>query len=508
MKNTGTLSFFFILILSFFSFLISIYQAQYYYDGHHWGLMLSNAIDLINGKKPYEEIFIQYGILKTIFHAIFVKIGNGNVLSLFFGTGLFYFFSILLLYNIIEQKFNSYYAIFAVISLLFIHPFVNYPWHNYLGFFFLLLSVKFNSSNIKYNYFFSGTSLSLIILLYDKLLLIFFPFLIILLIDKILRKKIKKFFEFFIGFCAPIIIFFLYIYYNGLVESWISYQHISSVYLDNSSYVNSIILYVKKLINLSFQNILFEPYWLFFLVLIIVNINFLISYFFNYKPEKEYFFFISLISVLYIATTIHAINSFRFVTGVFIGIIILIYHINKIKSLETKYILISFIIFFLSLSINFKKSENNKLFVQSYKLEENIPNKEFEYFKNQKWSKNTWNNLIHLDQTLDKINENCPDIKYGINLTRDSYYYILVSEKFETFQKMPFLDINKPLDKKVIKLINKDIFSKIDELISNNNLLIISDKMFKFKENYKEVEMKYSYNNKQKSIFIPHYCNY
>ena len=116
MKNTGTLSFFFILILSFFSFLISIYQAQYYYDGHHWGLMLSNAIDLINGKKPYEEIFIQYGILKTIFHAIFVKIGNGNVLSLFFGTGLFYFFSILLLYNIIEQKFNSYYAIFAVIS--------------------------------------------------------------------------------------------------------------------------------------------------------------------------------------------------------------------------------------------------------------------------------------------------------------------------------------------------------------------------------------------------------
>ena len=55
------------LLISFF-FLYSVYVVKHHYDGHHIGLVYSNAIDLINGKIPYKEIFIQYGFLKTIIH--------------------------------------------------------------------------------------------------------------------------------------------------------------------------------------------------------------------------------------------------------------------------------------------------------------------------------------------------------------------------------------------------------------------------------------------------------
>ena len=56
------------ILIAIFSFFISIWQAQYIYDGHHWGLMASNAKDLLDGKTPYKDIFIQYGLFTTIVH--------------------------------------------------------------------------------------------------------------------------------------------------------------------------------------------------------------------------------------------------------------------------------------------------------------------------------------------------------------------------------------------------------------------------------------------------------
>ena len=62
-------------ILTLFSFLIySAVFIRYHYDGHHIGLQYSNALDLLNGKKPYKEIFIQYGILTTFIHSFILKI--------------------------------------------------------------------------------------------------------------------------------------------------------------------------------------------------------------------------------------------------------------------------------------------------------------------------------------------------------------------------------------------------------------------------------------------------
>ena len=48
-------------LLIFCFFLYSLYIVKHHYDGHHIGLVYSNALDLINGKNPYKDIFIQYG---------------------------------------------------------------------------------------------------------------------------------------------------------------------------------------------------------------------------------------------------------------------------------------------------------------------------------------------------------------------------------------------------------------------------------------------------------------
>ena len=83
-----------VIAISLFSFFISIWQSTYVYDAHHWGLVTSNAYDLLNNKIPYKEIFIQYGIFTTLSHSIFMKIGSQSVISIFFFTSVIYSISI------------------------------------------------------------------------------------------------------------------------------------------------------------------------------------------------------------------------------------------------------------------------------------------------------------------------------------------------------------------------------------------------------------------------------
>ena len=52
----------------------SLSQGRYVYDGFHWGLLASNANDLLNGKLPYKDFFVHYGILTLVFQSIALKI--------------------------------------------------------------------------------------------------------------------------------------------------------------------------------------------------------------------------------------------------------------------------------------------------------------------------------------------------------------------------------------------------------------------------------------------------
>ena len=51
------------------SLLGGLWQGQYTNDGYHWGFVFSMALDILDGKLPYKEIFIQYGLVSTLIHA-------------------------------------------------------------------------------------------------------------------------------------------------------------------------------------------------------------------------------------------------------------------------------------------------------------------------------------------------------------------------------------------------------------------------------------------------------
>ena len=120
-KNFNILNYLLIAIFFFYS----IFLLRFYFDGHHIGLMYSNALDLINCKKPYEEIFIQYGILTTILHSFTLLIFENKVFSLSVLTCLFYFNGIFLISKSIENLTNKYYSIISSFIILCNHPI---PW--------------------------------------------------------------------------------------------------------------------------------------------------------------------------------------------------------------------------------------------------------------------------------------------------------------------------------------------------------------------------------------------
>ena len=70
-----------LLIFPIISFFGGIWQGQYINDGYHWGFIFSNAGDFLDGKLPYKEIFIQYGLFSTLIHALILTIFNKNIFS-------------------------------------------------------------------------------------------------------------------------------------------------------------------------------------------------------------------------------------------------------------------------------------------------------------------------------------------------------------------------------------------------------------------------------------------
>ena len=137
LKNLSLLTYF---ILIFF-FLYSILILRYSVDGHHIGLMYSNSIDLINGKLPYKEIFIQYGFLTTLIHALILIIFDQKIFFLSLVNSFFYFFTIFFICKTIENLTSKKIAFLGLILILFNHPIPWLPWSNYLAFLFISISL-------------------------------------------------------------------------------------------------------------------------------------------------------------------------------------------------------------------------------------------------------------------------------------------------------------------------------------------------------------------------------
>ena len=495
-----------IFVLSFLSFFGSILQSLYVYDGHHWGLMASGAYELLDNKIPYKEIFIQYGILTTVLHSISLKIFSLNVISIFYVTCFIYSISIIFFYIVIKNNSNENFGLFSVICLLLIHPFVNHPWHNYITFLFLLVSLFFLQNVGNRAKIISGIFFALAVLSYEKFFLIFFIFLLTIFFIGIKNRSLKKFSLFTLGAIIPLIIFFSFIINKKIFSDWLNFISISDLYL-NENYIILILNFIKKIFTYSIFNFAYEPYWLFFLSLIILNCIFVFNCLFNKDllEKKEFVFYCAIISLACYSSAVHSLNSFRLATGSILGILVLIFYLQKITNSETRYALVTSILLVLCLGINLKKSENNKLYIHT-NIDGHYESNKIKFFENFRWKDDTWKNLIFLEDKIKKINNQCPSIQYAINFTNDSYYYLMLTKNFKTFQKMPWFNTKRSLDNETMKLINPFFRNNYVKALEKKNVVIITNDSFYFIKNYNEIKMPYSYEHKNNKILIPANC--
>lgn len=84
------------LIVLFIFVIFSVWLAKYNFDIHHDGFVLSQTDRLLHGEKPYNDVFLQYGLLFHYIMAILLKIGGHDpLISRYFGIGLIAIISLL-----------------------------------------------------------------------------------------------------------------------------------------------------------------------------------------------------------------------------------------------------------------------------------------------------------------------------------------------------------------------------------------------------------------------------
>lgn len=483
--------FFFLATTANLVYSVNLYQ--YIYDGHHHGYMFANAIDFINGRLPYKEIFIQYGIVTTLVHALSLKIISQNLISINIITCLLYSLTVLLISLIISKKNNPIYGFLALLIIFFNHPIPWLPWSNYIAFFFLILGFFLLLNSTSKNIFFSGIFFSLAALSRETFFLIVSVIIFFTIIYLIYKKKNTLIIFLIIGCFIPYIIFFFYLYYNKIFFDWINYFQLPKLYLNkyNLKIYQAILQAGIYIFFRTWFDILYNPQNIIISIIVVINCLYIFNHFFFKKTKEDYYLLI--ISFVTLVLTIISISNeiFRLYTSVIIGIIPAIIFISSFKNKDNK-IFISFLLIFISIySIYFFPKGNQNQFERLNTIN-SVENTNLNYFKYQKWSENDWEILNQIDNITKSVKKNC-NIKYGLNYSFDSFYYLILD--LEMLQLAPGVTEDQNF---LFNIFEKKFEKNIISNIKNNNLIIITNGHFKEKfkmTNYKTVNLYKDKNN-------------
>ena len=198
-----------------------------------------------------------------------------------------------------------------------------------------------------------------------------------------------------------------------------------------------------------------------------------------------------------------------------ISLTILISYLNKSENQLISIFLILFIcIYSLIFTYPLQNSKygglRNAHLKEVYDYKNKVINQESTLFKNQKWTKKQWDTIDKIKLLQQEINKKCK-IEYGVNLTSNTFYYTLISNK--KIQIIPYYF--KSHAKRLIKIFEPNLLINIQNQINKNNIIILSsennDKLFNL-ENYsepKKINMGEYKNmtNKILYVFVPKKCS-
>tara|TARA_B100001057_G_scaffold487053_1_gene569166 strand:- start:2537 stop:4102 length:1566 start_codon:yes stop_codon:yes gene_type:complete len=509
---------FFLLNLFFFflSFVGSVYQSQFIYDPFHWGLSQS-SIELLSNFKPYKEIFIHYGFFYTLSNSLVLEVFNNDLIYTMYLSSLFFSLGNFFLCHLGYNKLKIKTVYFLPVLLFLIHPFANHPWYNYQFYFLIVLSIFFLVEDKKFSLLFTGILVSLSCLVYENF--IYFGILLVIIIFFLKRNSEKKYLL-LSGFLLPQIIFHLYLFYNSLHPYWIKTFWLNETFLIiyDLTFFELINEYLKNFLKKSIFNFFSEPYYFLFLIILIVNSYFFVSFIFfekkNFRKKNIniYLFILSLICLFSYVSTLHKLNIFRFATGPIIGVVVMFYFIERYYSKYKNYLLTLILVILGSSSLVPIKQENNRFFPLFEDITNNYKSKNLVFFKSQKWRKETWNVIHEIDKNSKLISLNCPKVNNFINFTEDAFVYMIANQYLNSNQYLFWYE-----DKKFYRLLSKHFNINVDSLIGDLNKLENGIIFFNLRDinslrkkinfkNFDYIEFPYSHQQKRKGLIISKNC--
>jgi hypothetical protein len=423
---------------------LACWQGKYTADPHHWGLMLSNASDINQGRIPYKEVFIQYGYLTSLVHAVALKIG-GNLQSLIGVTSLFYGLGIvatvILAWRITKSRIKAGLALCFCMAL---HPITIYPWANYVAFPFLAYGVLTLLDGMQNNkrIILGGLSMGLAVLAREGL---FFPLTLgifsLAAIDIYIKNRpsLSKYTLLVASYLLVLIIFLSWLWVNDIYYYWYVNSVLLPKYYAQVLYptVGSFNIFEPLYTAVLFGIKNFDPRWMAVSLTLGASAMALVYSLANFKYLKENLLVIklSLLTWLFTSTMLHLAEIFRFATASVIGIVLVL----TIRSFQ-KLILWFLSLLILWMFINVGQKDSGNYYYPSFNKRElgsydgfNIP-----IFKNQKWGADIINYYEEFQRDLNKINYlNCK-IAYHYNDTSDAFLHVL--SPFQQSQWFPFAD--------------------------------------------------------------------
>jgi hypothetical protein len=427
----------------------SIWQGAYNYDPHHWGLMFSNANDILLNKKPYKEIFIPYGILTTSIQALALLIWGQNLQSLIGVTAAFYALGLVGLFFLAQiLTKNTKLSIFVFVTAVLLHPLAIYPWANYIAFpFFIWFCVLIFDSKISATKtVVAGLLLGCSVLSRENLFAPAIGALLLISIDRFVFKdaalvnKKNHVLYLLLAFGLLILSFFLAVIYYDLAHFW--YQ--TSVLMPQTMAKMFLVGGVQDgLTNLTayFVNGAkgTEGARAFLLSLMAAScVAVTIFSLTIFKSKKGIYFskiknltLVSLISLMLLSSAIHLIDLFRLATGFSMAIILIYVIAEKLKIENFVFGLVAWL-FANSLS----GGHGNGFYVGNAQRSTAGESSQIAMFAGQRWPKNVTDFYERFDSDIKKIKINQCQIKFFKNKTHDAFLAVLTG--FDQYQLAPY----------------------------------------------------------------------
>lgn len=421
---------------------LSLFQGSYNNDPHHWGLMLSNALDLTKGLAPYRDVFLQYGILTSLIQASALLLFGKTLQSIILITAVFYAIGLLGIYCLtLELTKSRKLALYSFLTCALLHEIVIYPWSNYVAYPFLVFGLLFliKSETYKWNSFISGFLLSLAILCREGL---FMPVIALALVVSVLglhRLGINKFLrinyvKFWLGLTAPIVVFFLILEIYSLLPYW----YIDSILLPQA-YMrrfigNGVWDSAHQLIRYFEHGYKTQDIRLIFLSLSIstaIGVCIAVGLGIGKLRSRWDCFLVGIFSLLLISSSFHLNELFRLATGAALGIPLVYLVFQRYKLSD-----VIFFIFAVFAGSTFIFHPGNNWYPSIDHMYSAVTSNKLPVFVKQRWPQKTFDFYSNVYDDLNRIQaKNCA-VDFYVNDTQDAF--LATISPFKLYQIAPF----------------------------------------------------------------------